>query len=182
MASSIDSAGNSPETRRSIQAICELEQRALGRRSTAERVSDFIASHAGRLWVIGLHAAWFTAWAVWNSGKLGGVEPFDPFPFAALTTIVSLEAIFLTFILIMSQNRSSRQADERAHLDLQINLLAEREATKVLFLLKALCDHHQLPEGKDPELAELLQRIEPADLAHEIEQSLPTVTPSDTSS
>ena len=171
--------GNSPETRRSILAICELEQQALRRRTKAELVSDAIVFHAGRIGVIGAHIVWFFGWIVWNSGKIRGLEVFDPFPFSALTTIVSLEAIFLTLMVIMSQNRSSRQAEERAHLDLQINLLAEREATKVLSLLKALCAHHHLPEAQDPELIELLKRIEPADLANEIGATLPGAVSSD---
>ena len=59
-------------------------------------------------------------------------EPCDPFPFNLLTTIVSLEAIFLTLFVLVSQNRMSREADKRAQLDLQVNLLAEKEATMIL--------------------------------------------------
>jgi uncharacterized membrane protein len=67
------------------------------------------------------------------------VELFDPFPFPFLTLLVSLEAIFLSMFVLMSQNRMSRQADKRAHLDLQIDLLAEQELTTILRMLRALC-------------------------------------------
>src|SRR5436853_252405 len=112
------------QTTRNIKAICALEQQALARRSSAERFSDWIVSRAGRMKIIALHVAWFAVWILWNSGRVG-VRPFDPYPYPALTTIVSLEAIFLSLFILASQNREMRRADERAHLDLQINLLAE---------------------------------------------------------
>ena len=65
-----------------------------------------------------------------------GIRPFDPFPFPFLTMTVSLEAIFLALFVLASQNRLTRQADKRSHLDLQIDLLAEREMTAVLQLLQ----------------------------------------------
>jgi uncharacterized membrane protein len=120
---------------RHIKAISALEQQALQRRSRAEKISDLIVYQAGRVWAIVLHLAWFALWIAWNSGRIRGVHPFDPFPFMGLSTIVSLEAIFLSLFILVSQNRASRRADERAHLDLQVNLLAEREATKTLQLL-----------------------------------------------
>ena len=73
---------------------------------------------------------------------ISGIEPFDPFPFGFLTLVVSLEAIFLSVFVLMSQNRMTRQADKRAHLDLQIDLLAEQELTTILHMLRALCAKH----------------------------------------
>lgn len=157
-------------TRRNIQAISELEQEALRRRSGIERFSDAVVSHAGRLWFLVIHGLWFSAWILWNTNS---PSKFDPFPFPALTTAVSLEAIFLSLFILMSQNRSNRRADERSHLDLQINLLAEHEATKMLKLLKALCAYHRLPEANDPDLDDLLRHTDPAILARELEEGLP---------
>jgi len=159
---------------RHIQAISALEQQALQRRSGAEKVSDLIVAQAGRVWAIILHLAWFTWWIAWNSGRIPGVRPFDPFPYMGLSTIVSLEAIFLSLFILVSQNRASRRADERAHLDLQVNLLSEREATKMLQLLQALCVHHGLAAAEDPEVTELLRETEPAIIARELEQQLPS--------
>ena len=72
----------------------------------------------------------------------------------------------------MSENRATRRAEERAHLDLQVNRLAEHEATKTLELLQAICLHHGLPQARDPELLELLKPTEPAVLAGELERQL----------
>jgi uncharacterized membrane protein len=79
------------------------------------------------------------------------MRPFDPFPFPFLTMTVSLEAIFLTLFVLASQNRLGRQADKRAHLDLQIDLLAEREMTAVLQLLQDIASHLKVPETVTPE-------------------------------
>ena len=158
---------------RNIQAISALEQQALARRSSAEKLSDFIVSQAGRVWAIILHLAWFAIWIAWNSGRVPGLHPFDPFPFMGLSTVVSLEAIFLSLFILVSQNRASRRADERAHLDLQVNLLSEREVTKMLQLLRALCAHHGLLEADDAEVTELVNETEPAIIARELEQQLP---------
>jgi len=159
---------------RHIKAISALEQQALARRSGAEKVSDFIVNQAGRVCAIILHMAWFALWITWNSGRVPGLHPFDPFPFMGLSTIVSLEAIFLSLFILVSQNRASRRADERAHLDLQVNLLAEREATKMLQLLQALCAHHGLVQAADSEVTELLRETEPASIARELQQQLPS--------
>ena len=168
------SATNLASTARNIEAICALERKALERRTAAERLSDVVAFQAGRLWSILFHAGWFGMWAVWNSPWFPAGLRFDPFPFPALTTVVSLEAIFLSLFILMSENRSNRRGDERAQLDLQVNLLAEHEATKMLQLLQALCAHHQLAVAQDPELAELLRQTEPLALAHELERQLPS--------
>ena len=102
-----------------------------------------------------------------TTGRVPGVRPFDPFPYVGLSTIVSLEAIFLSLFILVSQNRASRRADERAHLDLQVNLLSEREATKMLQLLQALCAYHGLSAADDAEVTELLRETEPAIIARE---------------
>src|ERR1700682_6301452 len=128
---------------RNISAVCELEESDLARRSTGERWADKIASIAGRVWFAGVHFLGFGAWIIVNLG-LAGVTPFDPYPFPLLTLVTSLEAIFLSLFILTSQNRATAQADQRAHLDLQINLLAESEATETLKMLRALCEHHGL--------------------------------------
>jgi uncharacterized membrane protein len=162
---------------RNILAISKLERQAFDRRSVGERFGDAVALYAGRLWFLLLHAVWFGLWIAWNLPWVPVEPKFDPFPFPALTTAVSLEAIFLSLFILMSENRSKRRADERAQLDLQVNLLAEAEATKILQLLRALCAHYRLPEAEDPELAELIQRMDPDTLARGLENQLPTDRP-----
>ena len=124
-----------------IQAIKSWERSILTSRSKAERISDGIAFAAGSGPVLVLHVIWFAAWIIINAGWIDAVEPFDPFPFPFLTLAVSLEAIFLALFVLASQNRLAHQADKRSHLDLQIDLLAEREMTAVLQLLQDIARH-----------------------------------------
>jgi uncharacterized membrane protein len=159
--------------RRNVQEISKIEHADLQARSKAERLGDFIARQAGSLWFIQFHLLWFFAWALLNTGKIPAVKPFDPFPYPFLTLVVSLEAIFLSLFILMSENRAARQADRRAHLDLQINLLAEHESSKTLELLKALCEHHGLACAHDPELMELISRTRPDEILTALKTGLP---------
>jgi uncharacterized membrane protein len=132
-------AGNpSPAVEENVRAIDAWERTALNQRSRAEQVGDWITATAASGPVLLLHVLWFACWAAVNTGVLPGVRAFDPFPFSLLTMIVSLEAIFLALFVLASQNRLSHQADKRANLDLQINLLAEQEMTLVLQLLQGI--------------------------------------------
>lgn len=124
-----------------VRAISAWEQAALHSRSRAEQLSDWITATAASGPVLLAHVAWFALWAVANVGLIPGFKPFDPFPFPFLTMTVSLEAIFLALFVLASQNRLAQQADKRAHLDLQIDLLAEREMTAVLQLLQDIASH-----------------------------------------
>jgi uncharacterized membrane protein len=157
-------------TQRNINEICEIEKNALSSRSRSDRLGDWISAQAGRMWFIVVHVAWFAMWMGFNVGK---AHPFDPYPYALLTMIVSLESIFLSLFILMSQNRATRQADQRSHLDLQINLLAEHENTKMLLMLQALCKHHHLVEANDPEIGQLAKRTEPQQVFRDLVDNLP---------
>jgi uncharacterized membrane protein len=164
--------------RQNVRDICELEEEALRRRSQSERLGDFVAFQSGRMWFIIFHAFWFSLWIVFNWTQGSKHRPFDPFPYPLLTMIVSLESIFLSLFILVSQNRSARQADVRAHLDLQINLLAEHESTKTLQLLQALCKHHGLNCATDPEIKELVSKTNPSEIVEELKSGLPNETDS----
>ena len=165
---------NSTSAKRNIDAVSALERRALEKRTAGEKLSDAVVGRAGRFSFAVCHVIWFVVWIVWNSSYSTTTPKFDAFPFPGLTAAVSLEAIFLSLFILMSENRASRRADERAHLDLQVNLLAEHESTKTLELLQAICLHLGLPQARDPELLELLITTEPAVLAGELERQLPS--------
>jgi uncharacterized membrane protein len=126
-----------PETAaRNIEAIAALEREALHDRSRLDRFTDAVTAAAGSPIFIVAHAVWFGGWIALNVMR---EHPFDPYPFGLLMLIVSLEAIFLSAAVLMTQNRMQRQADRRAHLDLQVNLLAEQELTTMLKMLKGMC-------------------------------------------
>ena len=138
------SSDRSSALEENVQAIKRWERTILLARSKAEQVSDWIVYTAGSSPVLVLHLVWFGAWVFANVGVIPRIRPFDPFPFPFLTMTVSLEAIFLALFVLASQNRLARQADKRSHLDLQVDLLAEREMTAVLQLLQDIARHHNV--------------------------------------
>jgi uncharacterized membrane protein len=124
------------------------------------------------MWFVIFHVLWFSLW-LWLNSESRSRFAFDPFPYQLLSTVVSLESIFLSLFILMSQNRSNVQADQRNHLDLQINLLSEEENTKMLQMLQAICEHHKLAIGKDPETTAMAQRTEISDVLSELQEHLP---------
>jgi uncharacterized membrane protein len=154
-----------------VQAIKGWEKAILRARSKAEQVSDWIACTAASGPVLILHVLWFGGWMTVNAGLVRGVRPFDRFPFPFLTMTVSLEAIFLALFVLASQNRLARQADKRSHLDLQIDLLAEREMTAVLQLLQDIARHLDIQTTVTPEqLRDLMKKTDLRRLTNRMEE------------
>src|SRR5262245_36385062 len=152
-----------------IEAIASLEQQALHNRTAADRVSDAITKFSGSTTFVVLHVVWFLVWVLWNTGR----HAFDPFPFELLTMIVSLEAIFLSTFVLITQNRMTKQADKRAHLDLQINLLSEQEMTVVLRLLRRICSQLKIELDESEEATALLRKTDPHELMKELQKKMP---------
>jgi len=160
----------SPPELKNIQAILSLERETRERRSLLERVtdgvSDLASSHA---FVVG-HVVWFTVWILVNSFSR---TPFDRYPFNLLTMAVSLEAIVLTSFVLMAQNRMTLQADKRAHLDLQVNLLAEQELTAILKVQCLLAERAGIDLScVDPRIEELRSHTDVQRLAATIETEM----------
>ncbi len=159
-----------PALEENVEAIKRWEQSLLHARSRAEQLSDWITATAASGPVLAVHVVWFTLWIAANCGLLPGVAPFDPFPFPFLTMMVSLEAIFLALFVLASQNRLARLSDKRAHLDLQIDLLAEREMTAVLQLLQDIAMHLKVKGTVTPEqLRDLVKKTDIHTLAEKLE-------------
>ena len=112
-----------------------MERIASDDRSPIDRLTEAVARISGSTTFIAVHAIWFATWIGLNSTPLA----FDPRPYSLLNLIVALEAVFLTSVVLMTQNHMTRLADRRAHLDLQVNLLAEQELTAMLHMLHGLC-------------------------------------------
>ncbi len=167
----LDAAWNPAE--KNIRAIANLEHEALNQRTVAERVSDAITRVTGSMTFVILHILAFALWVLVNLNWVPGVRAFDPFPFGVLTLIVSTEGVFLAIFILISQNRMTRQADQRSHLNLQINLLAERETTKMLQMLQAIYNHLGLGQVQDEETRELVEELQLERLAREIREKLP---------
>jgi uncharacterized membrane protein len=159
-----------------IAAIASLERTALHERSRLDRVTDAVTAAAGSAAFVVLHAVWF---GVWISLNLTREPPFDPFPFTFLTLLVSLEAIILTGMVLMTQHRMTRQAEKRAHLDLQVNLLAEQELTTMLKMLTALCERMDVAvPSRDERMTQLLKDTDIHELASALDHELAEKTAS----
>jgi uncharacterized membrane protein len=169
----------SPALEENVQAIKRWEMAFVLARSKAEQISDWIAWKAGSGPVLALHVVWFGAWVAANVGMIPGIRSFDPFPFPFLTMTVSLEAIFLALFVLASQNRLARQTDKRSHLDLQINLLAERETTAVLQLLQDIAQHLGVQTSLTPQqLGDLIKKTDLRRLTHQMEELVEPGMPS----
>lgn len=154
-----------------VQVIKRWEGAILLARSKAEHLSDWIAGTAASGPVMFLHVVWFATWLSVNAGLVRGVTPFDPFPFPILTMTVSLEAIFLALFVLASQNHLTRQADKRSHLNLQIDLLTEREMTAVLQLLQDIAGHLAVKTSVTPEqLRDLAKKTDVQGLATRMDE------------
>jgi uncharacterized membrane protein len=146
---------------RNIHALLAARRRASAKRTAGQRLADGITRLAGTIGSAVLHAAFFAGWIGVNVGAIPGVAPFDPFPFVMLAMFASVEAILLTTFVLISQNRMADEADKRAELDLQINLLAEHEITRLVTLVDAIADHLGVAAGDDEHLEELKRDVQP---------------------
>jgi uncharacterized membrane protein len=152
-----------------VRALVEMRSVHERSKSAEERVADAITSFTGSMTFVYLHAGLVAAWLLMNAGVIPGVRPFDPYPFVLLAMIASVEAIFLSTFVLISQNRMARLADRRADLDVQINLLAEHEVTKVLTIVTALARRVGVPPSELPDVSDLTRDVKPAELIREIE-------------
>ncbi|MFN7945064.1 MAG: DUF1003 domain-containing protein [Blastocatellia bacterium] len=123
--------------RRNFEAVAQMQHKTDAARSRQERAADWITAFSGSMAFVYLHAIWFVGWILLNIGLLHipHLTEFDPYPFGLLTLVVSLEAIFLSTFVLISQNRQARISERRTELDLQINLLAEQKGAKVIEML-----------------------------------------------
>lgn len=163
-----DSPLRSKVLERNIRTIASLRLQASRARGLQARLADGITTFSGRMVFVYVHIVWFGLWILLNTGHMG--PPFDPFPYGFLTMIVSLEAIFLSTFVLISQNNLSEAAESRANLNLQIGLLTEHETTRVLQMLDAIQDKLGIDNDEDSELADLEMQTKPEDVLAEIER------------
>lgn len=155
-------------TATNVKTIAELERAAEQKCSRSDRIASAITSFCGSMAFVWVHVVFFTVWIAWNT--MGSAKPIDPYPFTFLTLIVSLEAIFLSTFIMIAENRQSRLAERRSHLDLQINLLSEQENTKMLQLLTSIAKKLEVDDGSDPSVAVLEQATRPDALLQQIDE------------
>jgi uncharacterized membrane protein len=152
--------------------IAALEARRRGEEQQAsvqEKIAEAITRFTGSLRFVYLHLALFGVWIALNFNLFPGLRSFDP-TFVILATWASVEAIFLSTFVLISQNRAAATADKRADLDLQISLLAEHEITKLVLMNLELAQHLGLRKADDPVIEDITRDVAPEAVLDEIEQ------------
>src|SRR5215204_4077205 len=161
-------AGLSSVLERNIQSLEDRRLREEADASAQECIADAITRFTGSMLFVYLHLAVFGFWIVANLGWVPGVPRWDE-SFVVLAMIASVEAIFLSTFVLISQNRMQAAADKRADLDLQISLLAEHEVTKLATLVSEIASHVGVRTKVDSELEEIKQDVAPEAVLDELE-------------
>ena len=152
-------SGMTAVMQRNIHTVLERRQAEDKQKPLELRIADAITRFTGSMRFVYIHLVLFTLWIVAN---LPGVPlpKFDP-TFVVLAMCASVEAIFLSTFVLISQNRMAAQADKRADLDLQVSLLAEHEVTRLVTLVKQIAAKLDVVESRNPELNELEKDVRP---------------------
>lgn len=156
-------------TARMIQSIKSKHDAT---RSISERWADRLTEIFGSINFFLLNALWFAIWIIINLGFIPGVRPFDPFPFGLLTMIVSLEAIFLSIFVLLSQNRGSKVDALREEVDLNIDIITEKELTKIMHLLVLLLKKSGIDISDDNEVEEMLKDLNTSKIEKILEKQI----------
>ena len=164
--------GLSPVLERNILALQLRRQRQEKEAALEERLADAITRFTGSMRFVYLHLVVFGFWIVANLGWVPGVPAWDP-SFVVLAMVASVEAIFLSTFVLISQNRMAAAADERADLDLQISLLAEHEVTRLVTLVSGIADRMGVKTEADADLEEITRDVAPEAVLDQLEAAEP---------
>lgn len=153
------------ETHKNVNRVIAIERAQKSNRTVAEKIAESVAGFFGSVLFVWIHIIWFGAWISVNT-LVPGLQ-FDPYPFTFLTLVVSLEAIFLSTFILISQNHETRLNERRNHLDLQINMLSEQENTKMIELLGMIAEKVGVSR-EDLELDIFQEEVKPEKLVEQI--------------
>jgi uncharacterized membrane protein len=142
-------------TEKNIESILKLEEKDERELSAFHRVSHAVGWFVGTVYFVLFQCVFVLSWIALNTRLFGNGHAFDPHPFPLLSTMLALEAVLLTSFVLIRQNAIDLRSERRNHLDLQINLLAEKEATSILNILREIADHLDVDVQKDAEREEL---------------------------
>lgn len=162
-------AQKSAERRNTIRSF---KAKANNKRSVSDKFADLLTASFGTVLFLVLNMLFFLGWILWNTGNIPNIAPIDPFPFGLLTMVVSLEAIFLAIIVLISQNREARIAELREEVELYINRYSEDEITKVMYLVTLLLEKNGIDVSKDVDLKDMLQDVDNDVVERELEKQL----------
>jgi uncharacterized membrane protein len=165
---------NSTHTQSHIDSVARQEQEFLEQRTLSERVGDGIAGFAGSMYFVLAQVLLVLSWILLNANRVSWIPRFDPYPFSLLGMIVAVEAVVLSSFILMRQNRMAKRGERRDHLNLQVDLIAEKEITKLLQMVQAICERMGLRHiAEDKEVEEFSQKTSVDTLAQRLEDTLP---------
>ena len=156
--------------RRNIEALRRRREQEEAHASVQERLAGAITRFSGSMRFVYVHVALYGFWIVANLGWIPGIKPWDP-TFVVLAMIASVEAIFLSTFILITQNRMAAAADRRAELDVQISLLAEAEITKLVELVSEIAARMDVPAAEHDEIEEMKRQVAPEAVLDAIEES-----------
>lgn len=162
--------GDNEELKRKI--FKSIKAKAGSKRTGTERIADWMTSSFGSMTFLIFNTIIFFIWILINTNQLRFMSPFDPFPFNFLTMVVSLEAIFLAVFVLISQNRDAKVGDLRDETHLQLNLISEREITKLLKMISVLLEKQGIDLSEDTELQKMLKPISEAEIEKKLEKEI----------
>jgi uncharacterized membrane protein len=159
--------GAPSQARSNIEAILQLENEDEKELGLHHRIFHAIGWFIGTTCFVSAQCLAVCLWVGFNS-MTGSYQAIDPYPFPLLATFLSLEAVLLTSCVLIRQNAIDRTSERRDHLELQINLLAEQEATRSLAMLQRIADHLQVPNAKDAQGVELAEDTAVGEIARDL--------------
>ena len=149
-----------------------IKAKADAKRTLTEKTADWMTARFGSNTFLFLNAGFFILWILINTEVIKWVAPFDPYPFNLLTMIVSLEAIFLSTFVLISQNRISKVDDLREETSLQFSLISQKEATKLIKMTALLLEKQGIDLSQDPELHRMLRPVSEEEIEHRLEKEI----------
>jgi uncharacterized membrane protein len=148
-----------------------LKAQANARRTRADKIADWLVEHSGTMAFLMLNVGWVALWIAVNTGMIPA-PAFDPFPFGLLTLILSIEAIVLSIAVLISQNREAQIADLRSEINLQVDILAEQELTKLLYMMRMLLEKEGIDITDDEELKSMMKPTNISRIEHILERQI----------
>jgi uncharacterized membrane protein len=162
--------GLTPVVERNIDALLHHRREENQRRSRQEKIADGVTRFTGSMLFVYIHLVLFGLWIVGNLGWIPAFPKFDP-SFVVLAMFASVEAIFLSTFVLISQNRMAALADKRADLDVQVSLLTEHELTRLISLVDAIAEKLEVGDARGAELDELKQDVAPERVLEQMDRS-----------
>ncbi|KKQ35738.1 MAG: hypothetical protein US50_C0006G0011 [Candidatus Nomurabacteria bacterium GW2011_GWB1_37_5] len=153
-------------------SIQSFKAKANAKRTKSDKVADWLTTSFGTIFFLTFNIILFAGWIIINMGAISSINIFDPFPFGLLTMIVSLEAIFLAIIVLISQNRANKIEELREEIELYINTYAESEITKMIYLQTLLLKKNGIDVSGDIELQKMLENLESDKIESELKKQL----------